>query len=171
MHQLMTKLFEAVEMMNELCGDGKRFKNKNKMAKFLELDKNDIPKFYNVLKGKSVPQADTLLEWMERLGFKVLPPWEKSGADSRMELLERADLVMETMRQLGISDAHRACVHDVLMGRRSECSGHYNKRLEIKRCSEGFLLRSGAPLRLIRCSDGCLVEQPEKIEAGAISRN
>lgn len=126
MYFTMAQLHEAMAMMKSLCGQGCRFENKNQMAEFLGLSENDKPGFYKILDGKTRPRADRLLAWLDKLGFSLLPPWEKP-IDARKDLLERADSVMSAMIELGISDSDRACVHDVLMGRRSHCHNQIHR--------------------------------------------
>lgn len=122
MYVIMAQLHEAIAMMNSLCGEGCRFQNTNQLAEFLELGGNDKANFYKILKGDVRPRADRLLSWLDRLGFTLLPPWEKP-ADVRRELLERADAAMSAMSELGIDDSARACINDVFMGRKRDCQG------------------------------------------------
>lgn len=126
MYAIMTQLHDALAMMRSLCGNGCRFQNVNQMAEFLGLDGNDKPNFYKILNGTTRPRADRLMMWLEKLGFTLLPPWEKH-VDARKDLLERADAAMSAMSALGISDSARACIHDVLMGRRSHCDNEIQR--------------------------------------------
>jgi hypothetical protein len=126
MYLNMAQLHDAIAMMRSLCGEGCRFQNHNQLAEFLELGGNDKANFYKILKGTTRPRADRLLAWLEKLGFTVLPPWEKP-VDARKELLERADAAMTAMSELGISDSDRACIHDVFMGRGSHRRNHIQR--------------------------------------------
>jgi hypothetical protein len=117
MYAIMAQLHEAIAMMRSLCGDGCRFQNPNQLAEFLELGGNDKANFYKILKGTVRPRADRLFSWLDKLGFVLLPPWEKP-VDARREILERADAAMTVMSEIGISDADRACINDAFMGRK-----------------------------------------------------
>ncbi len=117
MYMIMAQLQEAIAMMRSLCGEGCRFQNLNQLAEFLDLGGNDKANFYKILKGDVRPRADRLFGWLDKLGFTLLPPWEKP-VDVRRELLERADAAMTVMSELGIGDAERAYINDVFMGRR-----------------------------------------------------
>ena len=123
MFLFMAKLNEIMEIISGMCGPGKRFENKNQLAEFLGMSNNDKPNFYKNLDGTSRPRADRLLVWMDKLGFSVLNPWEKQ-TDFRRELQDRADNVMTAMSELGISDADRAYINDVMMGRKLPGEGH-----------------------------------------------
>ncbi len=49
---------------------------------------NEKSKFYKFLSGQSVPQGDTLLEWLERLGFSITPPDEKMEEFALVRMVE-----------------------------------------------------------------------------------
>lgn len=48
-------------------------------------------KFYKFLSGKSVPQADTFVRWIERLGFTILSPREMKEGGSDASLCSLAE--------------------------------------------------------------------------------
>lgn len=45
-------------------------------------------KFYKFLNGQSIPQADALLEWLDRLGFTITPPDEKLEGFELVNMVE-----------------------------------------------------------------------------------
>lgn len=45
-------------------------------------------KFYKFLSGQSIPQGDTLLEWLDRLGFTITPPDEKMEGFTLVRMVE-----------------------------------------------------------------------------------
>ena len=67
---------EIREIFEARIGEKKLFADRTKMAKFLGLSTTTQTKFFNFLDGADT-RFETVIEWMNRLGFTITAPDEK----------------------------------------------------------------------------------------------
>lgn len=72
----MKKYDKILNQLNQLIE--RRGGNKATLMRLAGVDPDtEKSKFYKFLSGASVPKADALIEWLDRLGFRITPPDEK----------------------------------------------------------------------------------------------
>lgn len=72
----MKRYNKILEQLNQIIN--KHGGNKAAVMRQAGVDpETEKSKFYKFLNGDTVPKADTLIEWIDRLGFRITPPDEK----------------------------------------------------------------------------------------------